>query len=167
MIAPRPGERLLAGDPAARSADATLVFVGTARTPWAPGDCPRNLRQAREAAARDAPDPAGRMRLEIAAPYRAGLEGLTAGDVLIVLYWMDGARRDLIRQAPRHRPDGAGVFALRSPARPNPVALAVVRCLDIDAAGGIVTVDALDCHDGTPVLDIKPWLPGVDIPPGG
>ena len=65
-------------------------------------------------------------------------------------------------------PDGpCGVFALRSPARPNPVAVAVVRL-----AGGryhgraVLRLDALDAFDGTALLDIKPWLPSVDVPPG-
>lgn len=155
-FAQRPGEVRLAADPAAQ-VDATLVFVGTARTGWGEGRCPKNLRQAR-AEGQGA-------EIAIAEPYRPGLEGIAAGDVLVVLYWMDRAPRDLIRQVPRHLPGGAGVFALRSPLRPNPVAMAVVRCTGIDADRGIVSLDALDCYDGTPILDVKPWKPGVDIPP--
>lgn len=158
-FAQRPGERRLPFDPAG-SADASLAFIGRARTGWAPDACPKNLRQARAEGGGDA-------RIEIAAAYRAGLEGIVAGDILVLLYWMDRAPRDLIRQVPRHLPDGAGVFALRSPVRPNPVAMAVVRCTAIDAAAGVLRLDALDCYDGTPVIDIKPWKPGVDIPPEG
>lgn len=152
----RPGEARLAADPAAQ-VDATLAFIGTARTGWGEGHCPKNLRQAR-AEGQGA-------ELEIAEPFRPGLEGLAPGDFLIVLYWMHRAPRDLIRQVPRHLPGGAGVFALRSPLRPNPVAMAVVRCTALVPARGLVSVDALDCYDGTPILDIKPWKPGVDIPP--
>lgn len=155
-FARRPGEVRLPHDPAT-IADATLAFIGRARTEWGPRHCPKNLRQAR-AEGQGA-------RIEIAPAFRPGLEGIDAGDVLVVLYWMDHAPRDLIRQMPRHAPEGAGVFALRSPLRPNPVAMGVVRCTALDAAAGVIEVDALDCYDGTPILDIKPWKPGVDIPP--
>lgn len=79
---------------------------------------------------------------------------------------MADAARDLIVQAPSHRPVPQGVFALRSPARPNPVALAVVRLLAVDPVTGILRFDAMDAFDGTPLLDIKPWLATVDVPPG-
>ena len=84
---------------------------------------------------------------------------------MILLYWTGVARRDLIVQSPAHREGPTGVFALRSPARPNPVAVGVVRILSIDPAAGVLLVDALDAFDGTPLLDIKPWLPSVDVPP--
>jgi tRNA (Thr-GGU) A37 N-methylase len=79
---------------------------------------------------------------------------------------MHAARRDLIVQSPAHRDGPTGTFALRSPARPNPIALADVRLLAIEAEGGHLTVDAIDAFDGTPVLDVKPWLASVDVPPG-
>ncbi len=61
------------------------------------------------------------------------------------------------------RGDGpAGAFAVRSSARPNPV---VVRALAMDAQAGILQVNALDAFDSTALLDRKPLLPGVDIPP--
>ena len=84
---------------------------------------------------------------------------------MILLYWTGAARRDVIVQNPAHRDGPTGVFALRSPARPNPVALAVVRLLAIDLKEGLLTLDAADAFDGTPLLDVKPWLPTVDIPP--
>jgi tRNA (Thr-GGU) A37 N-methylase len=83
----------------------------------------------------------------------------------MVLLWMDKARRDLIVQAPRHSPDPRGAFSLRSPVRPNPIGIDIVRIFAIDAAEGSIVVDALDCLEGTPVLDIKPWIEGVDVPP--
>lgn len=153
----RRGERRLGFDPAAR-ADATLCFIGRIRSPWGPGDAPRNLTEARARG--------GGATAEIDPPFRPGLEGLAAGQPLILVYWTGGAPRDLIRQAPAHRPEGAGVFALRSPARPNPVAVSVVRLLGLDAATGRLVLDATDAWDGTPLLDLKPWLPGIDIPPG-
>jgi tRNA (Thr-GGU) A37 N-methylase len=56
------------------------------------------------------------------------------------------------------------VFALRSPVRPNPIALAVVRVLGVDQERGLVGIDAIDCLDGTPLIDIKPWLASIDGP---
>ena len=152
----RPGEVALDPDPAG-SDDAGLSFIGQLRTPWTRGNCPKNLREAREGG--------GSFTAEIAPPYRPGLLGLQAGQAVILLYWTGAARRDVIVQSPAHRDGPTGVFALRSPARPNPVALAVVRLLAIDLKEGLLTLDAADAFDGTPLLDVKPWLPTVDIPP--
>lgn len=152
----RDGEERLGLDPALAD-HARLAFVGRIISPWRRGDCPKNLREARARG--------GRFGVIVDAPYRAALRGLGPGDGVIVLYWMAGARRDLAVQAPAHRDAPVGTFALRSPARPNPVALAVVRLLAIDIQAGWLELDAIDAFDGTPVLDIKPWLPSVDILP--
>ena len=136
--------------------DASLRFIGRLRTPWRKCNCPHNLREARERG--------GKFNAVIDPEYRAGLAGLTPGQAVILLYWMDAARRDLIVQAPSHRSQPAGTFALRSPARPNPISLAVTRLVAIDAASGVLEIDALDAFDGTPLLDIKPWLETVDTP---
>jgi tRNA-Thr(GGU) m(6)t(6)A37 methyltransferase TsaA len=152
----RPGEVALDADPALAN-DARLCFIGRLHTPWARGNCPKNLREARERG--------GAFRAEVDPPFRPGLAGLQAGQPVILFYWTGQARRDLILQSPAHREGPTGVFALRSPARPNPVAMAVVRLLSLDPAAGVLTVDALDAFDGTPLLDIKPWLPSVDVPP--
>jgi len=143
-------------DPGDR-ADAGLAFIGRIRSPWSPGDCPHNVAEARE---RD-----GWARLEVAPEYAPGLEGLAAGDAVLLLYWLGSRRRDIIRQSPRHDPGTRGVFALRSPVRPNPVGLSLVRIVSIDAAAGVVEIDATDAFDGTPLLDIKPWKPGADVLP--
>lgn len=155
----RPGEIALAADPARMDGDARLVFIGRIRSSWrVREDCPKNLRESREQGVAAS--------IELDEPWRRGLEGLEPPTPLIVLYWMDKARRDLIVQAPKHRSEPAGAFSLRSPVRPNPIAIAVVRCLAIDHAKGLVSIDAIDAIDGTPVLDIKPWIQTVDIPPG-
>jgi tRNA-Thr(GGU) m(6)t(6)A37 methyltransferase TsaA len=153
----RPGEVALSADPALTD-DARLCFIGRLSTPWSRGNCPKNLREARERG--------GEFAALIDPPFRPGLTGLTAGQAVILLYWTGQARRDLILQSPAHRDGPTGVFALRSPARPNPVALAVARLLAINTDTGRLTLDALDAFDGTPLLDIKPWLPTVDVPPG-
>lgn len=153
----RPGEVALSFDPARIADDAHLRFIGRLRSPWSRGNCPKNLREAREAG--------GSFRAEIDLPFRPGLLGLAPGMPLILLYWTGLARRDMIVLNPPHREGPTGVFALRAPSRPNPVAVAVVRLLGVDQPAGTLEFDALDAFDGTPLLDIKPWLPTVDVPP--
>lgn len=153
----RDGEIRLGFDPADR-AKAGVTFIGTIRSDWAPGSAPRNLTQARASGG-------GGARIELDPAYAPGLTGLRAGDRIWVLYWMDRGRRDLIVQAPRHRPDLRGTFALRSPVRPNPIAMAAVRITALDSRTGVIGIDATDAFDGTPVVDIKPWMAGIDVPP--
>ncbi len=155
---PRPGEVVLDVTPGAAAAGPSLEFIGEIRTPWGPDDCPRNLIQARETGAA--------ARVILRPEFRPGLLGLEPGQHVILLYWMDRARRDLIRQNPRHGAGLRGAFALRSPIRPNPVSLATVRITTLDAQTGELGIDAIDCFDRTPLLDIKPWKPGIDIPDG-
>lgn len=153
----RPGEIALSFDPGRIADDAHLRFIGRLRSPWSQGNCPKNLREAREVG--------GTFRAEIDLPFRPGLLGLVPGQAVILLYWTGQARRDMIVLNPAHRDGPTGVFALRSPARPNPVAMGVVRLLELDRAAGVLEFDALDAFDGTPLLDIKPWLSSVDVPP--
>ncbi len=154
----RPGDKVVPEDPAAKADHAGLVFIGRVHTPWASeGACPKNLTEAREAG--------GKVWLEVDPPWRAGLRGLDKHTHLLLLYWMHQARRDLIMQHPPHRSEPAGTFALRSPARPNPIAVATVGLLEMDQEAGILTVDALDCLNGTPLLDIKPWMSSIDVAP--
>jgi tRNA-Thr(GGU) m(6)t(6)A37 methyltransferase TsaA len=104
--------------------------------------------------------------LELAARVAQGLEGIRAGDELIVLTWFHRARRDLLQVHPRGRLEAPlkGVFATRSPHRPNPVGLHRVSVLEI--AGQRVRVTPMEAIDGTPIVDIKPVLPRVQRPVG-
>jgi len=155
----RDGELAAAVDPASQPGDAHVVFIGRIRSPWqSRSDCPKNMRQARERAPQDC-------QLEIDPPWRPGLTGLEPGQWVHILYWMHKARRDLVIQHPKHRDEPTGVFSLRSPVRPNPVAMALVRITSIDQDTGIIGIDATDALDGTPLIDIKPHLPGVDLTP--
>jgi tRNA-Thr(GGU) m(6)t(6)A37 methyltransferase TsaA len=90
----------------------------------------------------------------------AGLEGIGAGDEVIVLTWLDRARRDVLRVHPRDDLANPlqGVFNTRSADRPNPIGLHVVEIASID--GNRLRVRNLEAVDGTPVLDIKPVLRG-------
>lgn len=152
----RKGEVQLSFDPGDR-AEVEVTFIGRIRSPWSKGDCPKNIGQARETGKSAS--------VELDRPYLRGLDGLVAGQAIVLLYWMDQGSRDLIVQAPRHADSPKGTFALRSPRRPNPIAMAVVRITDIDHETGVMQIDAIDCFDKTPLVDIKPWVDGVDIPP--
>lgn len=86
------------------------------------------------------------------------LTGLAPGDDVLVLTWFDRARRDVVRVHPRGDRTRAeqGVFATRSPHRPNPIGLHRVAIVAIES--NRVQVRPLEAIDGTPVLDIKPVL---------
>lgn len=152
----RAGEIAFDLDPALAS-DAALAFVGIVRSPWTDrARCPRNLREARERG--------GAADVHIEPVFRPALEGLVAGSWLHLLTWLQHSRRDLALQMPRHADTPRGTFSLRSPVRPNPIGLHLVRIVEIDAATGVLRIDAIDVLDGTPLLDIKPYLPSVDRP---
>lgn len=156
----REGEVKSLRDPASESGDAHIVFIGRIRSPWnLRSQCPKNMRQARERTSES-------YYLEIDQAWRPGLTGLSTGDYLHILYWMHQARRDIVLQMPHHRETPAGVFSLRSPVRPNPVAMALVKIISIDMEAGIIVIDATDALDKTPLVDLKPYIPGVDRPSG-
>lgn len=96
--------------------------------------------------------------LELTALVTEGLVGIATGDELIVLTWLHQARRDVLRVHPRNRLETplTGVFATRSPDRPNPVGLHRVSVLGI--AGERLRVAPMEAIDGTPIIDIKPVL---------
>lgn len=96
--------------------------------------------------------------LELTARAAQGLVGITAGDELIVLTWLHRARRDVLQVHPRRRAEAPlmGVFATRSPDRPNPVGLHRVSVLEV--AGQRLRVAPMEAIDGTPIIDIKPVL---------
>lgn len=133
--------------------DASLYFIGRIHTPWKRReDCPKNARESDAVCA-----------VELDPRWIEGLKGLETASHVIVLYWMDQARRDLVFQAPRDYREQRGTFALRSPVRPNPIALSVARLLRID--GNVLSIVGIDCLDGTPLLDIKPYFASTDSVP--
>lgn len=155
----RSGEERLLDDPAAGAGDAHLVFIGRVHSAWTDlRKAPKNPTRAREAAA-----PA---TLEIEEPYRRGLRGLAGTSHVIVVAWLDRARRDVITLHPSHVSEPRGVFALRAPVRPNPIGISIARVLSIDEAAGRIEIEAIDFLDSTPLLDIKPYRPGIDSIPG-
>jgi len=90
------------------------------------------------------------------------LLGLAAGDQILVITWLDRGRRDVLQVHPRSDPRAplAGVFATRSPHRPNPLGLHPVTIHQID--GLRLRIGPIEAIDGTPVVDIKPVLGTVD-----
>lgn len=91
--------------------------------------------------------------------YKEGLKDLKAGERIVVLFYFHQSQRftpELLVQKPKHRNEELGVFSICSPVRPNPLGMSVVEVLGID--GNIIHVKGLDTLDGTPVLDIKPYV---------
>ena len=132
--------------------DAGVYFIGRIRTPWTKRDeCPKNARGSDAVCT-----------IELDARYAAALDGVAGCTHLVILYFMDRARRDLLVQAPRHG-DRSGTFAIRSPVRPNPIAMSVVKLVRLE--GTTLSVVGLDCLDGTPLVDIKPYFASVDSVP--
>ena len=135
------------------SFDAHLYFIGRIRTPWTDREqCPKNARESDAVCT-----------IELAPRWIPALKGVESCSHLIVLYWMDKSRRDLVLQVPRHYGEPRGTFALRSPARPNPIATSVVTLLQI--SDNRLSVVGLDCLDGTPLIDIKPYFASTDSVP--
>lgn len=132
--APQPGDNL------------ECQVIGTIRTPYKQmGDCPSRHN--------------GREYLpciiQLAAAYAPGLAGFEAGGRAQVLYWLHLARRDMVQLPERVgvRDNPLGVFSLRAPPRPNPIAVAEVDIPDIRE--NTLEVVGLDCLDGTALLDVK------------
>ena len=120
--------------------------IGTIRTPYKRmEDCPSRHNK------RDYLS----CTIRLAREYAPGLVGLQAGGRALVLYWLHLARRDMVQlpARPGVRDKPVGVFSMRTPPRPNPIAAAVVDILA--AREDELDVVGLDCLDGTPLLDIK------------
>lgn len=125
--------------------DASVYFIGRIRTPFTDrSQCPR---QGDRAAGPEC-------RIELDPRWQQALTGIARYSELQILYWMNFSRRDLVLQVARGREEALGTFALRSPARPNPIASSIVALLRVEETALIVR--GLDCLDGTPLIDVKP-----------
>jgi tRNA-Thr(GGU) m(6)t(6)A37 methyltransferase TsaA len=146
----RPGEQAVE---LPAKTDAGVYFIGRIHTPWARReDCPKNARESEAVCT-----------IELDARWAPALKDVETCSHLVVLYWMDQARRDLALQVPRHYGEQRGTFALRSPARPNPIAMSVVKLIKVE--GTRLSVVGLDCLDGTALLDLKPYFASTDSVP--
>ena len=101
--------------------------------------------------------------MEIYEEYESGLLDIDRCTHLFVLYWQDRSDRSILQTKTPWGPETHGVFATRSPNRPNPIGLCVVDFLERD--GRFVKVNGLDALDGSPVIDMKPYSARIDAFP--
>jgi tRNA-Thr(GGU) m(6)t(6)A37 methyltransferase TsaA len=100
-------------------------------------------------------------RVEIFPKYRAGLADLEGFSPIHLIYFMHRVEGSALTCTPFLDTREHGIFATRAPRRPNPIGFSVVELLGID--GGMLTVGGVDTIDGTPLLDIKPYVPDFDV----
>lgn len=126
--------------------DVVVKAIGCIETPYEHiADCPRNI------------EPDGPLcSLIIDDEFSEGLFGLETGRKILVLYWLDKGECLSLRQTARSNGELSGVFALRTPNRPNPIGAAIVKIEKIE--NSVIQVRGLDCLNGTPLLDIKPAM---------
>lgn len=136
-------------------ADTTVCYepIGVIRTDYRSGDdLPKQAANAEETA-----------RIELRDEYVAGVTDLDDFSHLILLYHLHQTTEPVSLQiTPRDGDTEHGLFATRTPRRPNPIGFSVVR-LD-DVTGTTLTITGVDMLDGTPILDIKPYVPAIDAP---
>lgn len=138
------------GGGAAEKEQMVLSPVGVIRTPYKKqGDAPR------QGYLSDAV-----CTLELFSGYEPGLKDVEKASHLIVLYWCHKADRNKLQTRTPFGETIRGVFATRSPSRPNPIAVCVAELLEVD--GKRLKVRGLDALDGSPLLDIKPYYPSND-----
>jgi tRNA-Thr(GGU) m(6)t(6)A37 methyltransferase TsaA len=112
----------------------------------------------------------GKTTLKIFPPFRDGLLGLNAFSHVLVFYWFDKndttEKRSTLMVHPRGNKANplTGVFATRSPFRPNLIGLSVCKIKSVGDEG--IAVDAIDAFDGSPIIDLKPYIPAIDSVPG-
>jgi tRNA-Thr(GGU) m(6)t(6)A37 methyltransferase TsaA len=116
--------------------------------------------RSREDCPKQGPEGAPDAWLEIHTGFTDALDGIAAGSEILILTWLHEGRRDLLRVHPRGNPSEPlrGVFATRSPDRPNPIGLHRAEVLEIQKPGRI-RVGPLEALDGTPIIDLKPVIP--------
>ena len=109
-----------------------------------------------------------RIFLQINSEYWDGTTHLNLFSHAIVLWWIDGMdtpqnRGVVLANPPKNKgPEPSGIFACRSPVRPNPIGHTIVRILEVDATYKRIVIDHMDANDGSPLIDIKPYLPSSD-----
>jgi tRNA (adenine37-N6)-methyltransferase len=99
--------------------------------------------------------------VELFPEFAPGLRDLDGFERIWLLYWFDRAREAQLEVVPYLDTRAHGVFATRAPCRPNPIGISCVRLLAIE--GTRLRVAELDILDGTPLLDVKPYVPECDV----
>ncbi len=100
--------------------------------------------------------------IELEQEYIGGLKDLDGFSHIILIYHLHKSRQVALQVVPFLDSEPHGVFATRAPYRPNPIGISVVKLLRIEA--NVLRVESLDILDGTPLLDIKPYVPEFDSP---
>jgi len=106
--------------------------------------------------------------LEISDEFWAATTHLDLFSHAIILWWIDrkdtpDVRKTILANPPKNKgPTPSGVFSCRSPARPNPIGHTIVQIIDLDEQSKRIIIDYIDADDGTPLIDIKPYLPSSD-----
>jgi len=138
--------------------------AGAARPELRPIGVIRSTLKTRAEAPKQASEGAPDAWLEVHPFAAQGLDGVKAGDDLIILTWLHQSHRDVLKVHPRSDPFRrlTGVFATRSPDRPNPVGLHQVTVREV--ADNRLRIGPIEAIDGTPVIDIKPLLCGLQNP---
>lgn len=131
----------------------TLEPVGIVHSPYTrPGEAPRQGRDSQVIST-----------LEIFPAYVPAFGTMKGISHIWVLYWMDRAERNLLLARRFDWSEPRPVFTIRSPARPNPIALSIGTIQSV--SGGTITVSGLEALDGSPILDIKPYIRSLDCIP--
>lgn len=130
---------------------ATLKSIGVVRSPY------KNRSEAPSQGTKEISE------IQVFKEYSEGLKDIETFTHLHVLYWLHQAENHTLLVHTPWDIKPHGVFATRSPNRPNPLAYSIVKLLKRD--GNILTVQSLDAIDGTPILDIKPYSPLIDSRP--
>ncbi len=108
--------------------------------------------------------------IEIYPEFHDCLIGLEQFDRIVVLWWFSENDKPTLRAIRQVYPQGnvynkmRGIFSTRSPFRPNPIAISIVKILKIDIEHNIIKIDEIEAYDNTPVLDIKPFIKSLDCP---
>ena len=133
-----------------------VAVIGRIATPW---------RRREDAPHQPTPAPDAEGVIEIAEPYRAALADLETFDRIWVVFRFDRSGGWTPRVKPPRGGPKRGLFATRAPHRPSQIGLTCVALQSVDVDAGRVTVKGVDLLDGTPILDIKPYIPTIDAWP--
>lgn len=109
----------------------------------------------------------GEVKISLHEEYRDGLKSLDGFGHVIVLWWAHKFAEyrnqiDMVMELPYAQRTSAGLFATRSPVRPNPVCVSTAQIRRICGADGTISIDEIDAADGTPIIDIKPYYGTLD-----
>lgn len=122
-----------------------LKAIGKILTPYeAIDDCPFFSSFAEEEA-----------KIQVYEEFKPGLKALDEVTHIIIIYWLHAAARDELQAGNPHDDAIRGVFAMRGQHRPNPLGVSIVKIIDIQ--NNIIRIKGIDCLNGTPLLDIKPY----------